>query len=99
MNFTDNPIEVDSPKTTKTPLQNLFLYIRDLYNNSDACFDFEKETGNPKTLDVNFWEIGKLLNLAKQCEQKRIAEFSLNVGNSLNSFDYILKIKKLNFKN
>jgi very-short-patch-repair endonuclease len=94
MNLTDTLIKEDNSKVAQTPLQNLFLYIRDLYNNSDACFDFEKETGNPKTLDVNFWEIGKLLSLAMQCEQKRIAEFSLNVSNSLNSLDYILKIKR-----
>ena len=92
----DNIIAVDISQKIQTPLQNLFLYIRDLYNNSDTCFDFERETGNLKTQDVNFWEVGKLLNLAKQCEQKSITEFSLNTGNTStsNSFDYVLKIKR-----
>jgi len=94
MAFTENPINVDAENATKTPLQNLFLYIRDLYNASDACFDFEKETGNPKSPEVNFWEVGKLLSLAKQSEQKRLTEFSLSIGNSLNPSDYLLKIKR-----
>jgi very-short-patch-repair endonuclease len=86
---------MDAKNATKTPLQNLFLYIRDLYNASDACYDFEKEKGNPKSAEVNFWEIGKLLNLAKQCEQKRLTEFSLSISNSLAPSDYLLKIKRI----
>ncbi|MBI1225919.1 MAG: AAA family ATPase [Bacteroidetes bacterium] len=94
MAFTDNPGDVDTENATKTPLQNLFQYIRDLYNASDACFDFEKESGNPKSPEVNFWEVGKLLSLAKQSEHKRLTEFSLSIGNSLNPSEYLLKIKR-----
>ena len=94
MAFTTNPINMDAENATKTPLQNLFLYIRDLYNASDACYDFEKESGNSKSAEVNFWEIGKLLNLAKQSDQKRLTEFSLSIGNSLTPSDYLLKIKR-----
>ena len=78
-----------------TPLQNLFYYIRDLYNSSDTCFDFEKDTSNPKTKNSNFWEVGELLTLAKKCEQKNIAEFSLAINNNLNPLDYLLKLKRI----
>lgn len=78
-----------------TPLQNLFSYIRDLYNTSDTCYDFEKDTSNPKTRETNFWEIGKLILLARQCEQKQLQDFSLAIENNLNPLDFLLKIKRI----
>lgn len=78
-----------------TPLQNLFYYIRDLYNSSDTCFDFEKDKNNSKTKNVNFWEVGELLDLAKKCEQKNITEFSLAINNNLNPLDYLLKLRRI----
>ena len=81
--------------TQTTPLQNLFYYIRDLYNTSDPCYDFEKETGNVKTEDGNYWKIAKLISLAKQCEQKKINEFSFAVGTKTNTVDYVLKVKRI----
>ncbi len=77
-----------------TPLQNLFYYIRDLYNSSDTCFDFEKDKNNPKSKNVNYWEVGELLTLAKTCMQKEIPEFSLAIDNNLNPLDYLLKVKR-----
>jgi len=78
-----------------TPLQNLFYYIRDLYNSSDTCFDFEKDKNNPKSKNVNFWEVGELLTLAKKCEQKNITEFSLAIDNNLNPLDFLLKLRRI----
>lgn len=78
-----------------TPLQNLFYYIRDLYNTSDTCFDFLKDKNNPKTKNINFWEIGELLPLAKKCDQKNIKEFSLAIDNNLNPHDFLLKLKRI----
>jgi very-short-patch-repair endonuclease/KaiC/GvpD/RAD55 family RecA-like ATPase len=78
-----------------TPLQNLFYYIRDLYNSSDTCFDFEKDKNNPKSKNVNFWEVGELLTLAKKCEQKNMAEFSLAINNNLNPLDFLLKLRRI----
>ena len=78
-----------------TPLQNLFYYIRDLYNSSDTCFDFEKDKNNPKSKNVNFWEVGELLTLAKKCEQKNITEFSLAINNNLNPLDFLLKLRRI----
>jgi very-short-patch-repair endonuclease len=77
-----------------TPLQNLFYYIRDLYNTSDTCFDFEKDNNNPKKKNVNFWEFGELLPLAKKCEQKNIKEFILAIDNNLDPHDFLLKLKR-----
>ena len=85
--------EQDTIQTT--PLQNLFYYIRDLYNTSDPCYDFEQETSNTKSEDGNFWKISKLISLAKQCEQKKINEFSFVVGTKINIVDYILKVKRI----
>ena len=81
--------------TQTTPLQNLFYYIRDLYNTSDPCYNFEKETSNSKTEDGNYWKVSKLISLAKQCEQKKINEFSFAVGTKINVVDYILKVKRI----
>lgn len=77
--------------TQTTPLQNLFLYIRDLFNTSDYCYDFEKETSNPKTEEKNYWKIGKLISLSENCEQKKIKEFSFPTDNA----EYVLKIKRI----
>lgn len=78
-----------------TPLQNLFYYIRDLYNSSDTCFDFEKDKNNPKIKNVNFWEVGELLALAKKCEQKNITEFNLAINNNLNPLDFLLMLGRI----
>ncbi len=78
-----------------TPLQNLFYYIRDLYNTTDTCFDFEKDKNNPKSKNINFWEFGELLPLAKKCEQKKISEFALAIDNNLNPLDFLLKLKRI----
>lgn len=79
-------------KTTQTtPLQNLFFYIRDLFNTSDYCYDFEKEKSNEKSEDKNYWEIGKLISLSKKCEQKKIKEFSFPTE----STEYALKVKRI----
>ena len=88
-------ILVEGVDKITTPLQNLFYYIRDLYNTSDPCFDFEIETSNPKTENVNYWKISKLILLAKQSEQKRINEFSFAVGTKNIPIDYILKVKRI----
>ncbi|KXK41725.1 MAG: hypothetical protein UZ11_BCD004001697 [Bacteroidetes bacterium OLB11] len=77
--------------TQTTPLQNLFLYIRDLFNTSDYCYDFEKETSNQKSEERNYWKIGKLISLSKKCEQKKIKEFSFPTDNA----EYVLKIKRI----
>lgn len=77
--------------TQITPLQNLFFYIRDLFNTSDYCYDFEKETGNPKSEEKNYWKIGNLISLSKKCEQKKLQEFSFPTDNA----EYILKIKRV----
>lgn len=81
--------------TRTTPLQNLFYYIRDLYNTSDTCYDFEKETNNSKSEDRNYWKIAKFILLAKQCEQKKINEFSFAIGTKINTDDYLLKVKRI----
>lgn len=81
--------------TQTTPLQNLFYYIRDLYNTSDPSYDFEKEASNSKTEDGNYWKISKLISLAKQCEQKKINEFSFAVGMKIDIVDYVLKVKRI----
>jgi len=79
-------------KTTKTtPLQNLFLYIRELYNTSDYCYDFEKEKSNEKFEDKNYWKIGKLISLSQKCEKKKIQEFSFPTT----STEYVLKVKRI----
>ena len=95
MALSDNLKDQDADNMTTTPLQNLFQYIRDLYNASDSCFDFEKEPGNPKSHEVNFWEVGRLISLAKLSEQKGLTDFSLSIGNWLTSSDYFLKIKRI----
>ena len=78
-----------------TPLQNLFYYIRDLYNSSDTCFDFEKDNNNPKKKNVNFWEFGELLPLAKQCQEKNIKDFNLAIDNKLNPHDFLLQLRRI----
>jgi very-short-patch-repair endonuclease len=78
-----------------TPLQNLFYYIRDLYNTSDPCYDFEKENSNLKTENVSYWRVDKFILLAKQCEQRSINEFSFAVGPKINAVDFILKVKRI----
>lgn len=85
-------MNMNTQEIITTPLQNLFLYIRDMYNISDSCLEFDKESGNPKSLAVNYWEINALLKLAKQSEQKQLDEFSLNLKNAL---EYLLKIKRI----
>ena len=80
----------------QTPLQNLFYYIRDLYNARQDCLDFEQEAGNPKVAGVHYWEMGQLLELSRQSTQKHIPEFDLNAGEWTDaSTDYILKIRRV----
>lgn len=77
--------------TQTTPLQNLFFYIRDLFNTSDYCYDFEKEKSNEKSEEKNYWKIGKLISLSQKCEQKKIKEFSFPTENT----EYVLKAKRI----
>lgn len=77
--------------TTTTPLQNLFFYIRDLFNTSDYCYDFEKEKSNEKLEERNYWKIGKLISLSQKCEQKKIKEFSFPTEIT----EYVLKAKRI----
>lgn len=76
------------------PLQNLFYYIRDLYNFADVCFDFQKDKVNPKTKNLNYWEIINFLNLANQLSNLKTTNFSLAINNDLSPFDYLLKVKR-----
>lgn len=73
-----------------TPLQNLFFYIRDLFNTSDYCYDFEKEKSNDKSEEINYWKIDKLISLSKRCDQKKIKEFTFLTEGT----EYVLKIKR-----
>lgn len=78
------------------PLQNLFLYIRDLYDVSEVTYEFTQEHGNRKTEDFNYWTLRKLLDLDKLCKQKGIKEFGLYLNDSLDEDDSdetLLKIK------
>lgn len=80
----------------QTPLQNLFYYIRDLYNARQDCIDFEQEAGNPKTPGQHYWELGKLLALARGCAQKHLPDFALGIGGSTDqASDFILKIRRI----
>ena len=78
-----------------TQLQNLFYYIRDLYNSSDTCFEFEDDKNNPKAKNINFWEVGEILSLAKQCEKKNIKEFSLAIDNNLNPHEFLFSLRRI----
>ena len=78
----------------QTPLQNLFYYIRDLYNARQDCLDFEQETGNLKTAGAQYWELGKLLTLARGCVQKHLPEFDLGIGVD-QAADYVLKVRRI----
>ena len=40
----------------ETPLENLFLYIRDIFGNPTICTEFEKEKNNEKAKDINYWD-------------------------------------------
>ena len=59
----------------ETPLENLFLYIRDIFGNPTTCTDFEKEKNNEKAKDINYWDIGSIFEIAKKAKQKNISEF------------------------
>ncbi|MBK6643738.1 MAG: hypothetical protein IPG39_22145 [Bacteroidetes bacterium] len=72
-------------------MQNLFFYIRDLFNSSDSCYNFEKETNNLKSEENNYWKICKLISLSKQCSQKKIKEFTFETENA----EYLLKVKRI----
>ena len=77
----------------QTPLQNLFYYIRDLYNARQDCLDFTQEPGNPKTPGVHYWELGQWMSLARQCAQKHLPEFDL--GMTGQGQDYLLTIRRI----
>jgi very-short-patch-repair endonuclease len=81
----------EAETTQTTPLQNLFFYIRDLFNTSDYCYDFEKEKNNEKSEEKNYWKIDKLISLSQKCEQRNIKEFSFPVEN----IEYIIKVKRI----
>ncbi len=81
----------------QTPLQNLFYYIRDLYNAQQNCLDFTQEPGNPKLPGTHYWELGRWLMLAQACGRKHIPEFDLGMfAPSEPGQDYLLKIRRIN---
>lgn len=85
------PIE----ETTNIPLQNLFAYLRDLFQTVVPCYDFEDEKNNKKIQEVNYWQIGKLKTLARLCSRKNISEFSLAIDDASLIQEYFLKIKRI----
>lgn len=80
----------------ETPLQNLFLYIRDLYNARQDCPDFLEEPGDPKVSGTNYWALGDLMALAQQCARKHLPEFDMGLdGSSGQAPDYLLKVRRI----
>lgn len=61
-------------KELLTPLEHLFLYIRDIFGNSLNCFDFQQEPNNEKTKGLNYWPVDALKEIAKKARQKNITE-------------------------
>lgn len=58
----------------ETPLEHLFLYIRDIFSNSLNCYDFKKEQNNEKRKGVNYWQIDELNEISKNAKRKSIGE-------------------------
>ena len=80
----------------ETPLENLFLYIRDLFGNPTTCTDFEKEKNNEKAKDINYWDIGSIFEIAKKVKRKNISDFEFVLTSELELFgNTLLKIKKI----
>lgn len=80
-------------ESTQTPLQNLFFYIRDLYNARQDCLDFLEEPGDPKVSGTNFWSLGDLLALAQGCSRKQLPEFDMGLEGPQS--DYLLKVRRV----
>jgi hypothetical protein len=80
----------------ETPLQNLFSYIRDLYNARQDCLDCLDEPGEPKIAGTNYWALGDLWTLAQSCARKSIAEFDLGLeGSGGQAPDYLLRVRRM----
>ncbi|TDX01098.1 AAA domain-containing protein [Dinghuibacter silviterrae] len=80
----------------ETPLQNLFSYIRDLYNARQDCLDCLDEPGEPKVAGTNYWALGDLLTLSQNCARKNIPEFDLGLEGAGGQVpDYLLKVRRM----
>lgn len=80
----------------ETPLENLFLYIRDIFGNPTTCTDFEKEKNNEKAKDINYWDIGSIYEIAKKAKQQNITEFEFVLTSDPEVFgNALLTIKKI----
>jgi very-short-patch-repair endonuclease len=80
----------------ETPLENLFLYIRDIFGNPTTCTDFEKEKNNEKAKDINYWDIGSLYEIAKKAKQKNVGEFEFALTSDPEVFgNTLLTIKRI----
>ncbi len=81
----------------ETPLENLFLYIRDIFGTSTNCLDFEKEPGNEKKKEVNFWEVHGFNELAKKTKFKNLNEFEFILTSETdNTNGLFLRAKRIN---
>ncbi|MDE3182013.1 MAG: AAA family ATPase [Bacteroidota bacterium] len=79
-----------------TPLENLFLYIRDIFGNPTTCTDFEKERNNEKAKDINYWDIGSVYEIARKTKQQNITEFEFVLTSDIEVFgSTLLTIKKI----
>lgn len=79
---------------SQTPLKNLFMYIRDLFDVSENYFDFEREPGNPKEHGKHFWSLEELIKLNERCLKKNHSEFELYLEGSKDNPDLLISIKK-----
>lgn len=79
----------------QTPLQNLFYYIRDLYNISEECYNFEKEKNNHKSEGVHYWTLNHLIELAYQCLKNERPEFQVGASSPLDISSTILEVRRV----
>ncbi len=63
----------------ETPLEHLFLYIRDIFSNSQNCYDFKKEHNNEKKRGVNYWPIDEVYAISKNANRRNIGEMELTL--------------------
>src|SRR5260221_9196245 len=81
----------------ETPLEHLFLYIRDIFSNSLNCFDFQKEQNNEKKEGVNYWPIDELSEISKKAKQSNINEMEFALTSELEgSENSFLLVKRTN---
>ena len=79
-------VTISEPVSTKTPLRNLFAYLKDLYNTAQPVYQFSQEPNNPKQLNAQYWHFDDWVDLFQTATYRSQFGFSTTIFSARRGF-------------